>query len=97
MIPQYQDFISYHSNPSNSQNFNRYNYVINNPLKSTDPSEYGYDYDSSQSDYDAGSASDNQHNENHRDRDGKMTVDKPIVKVTPPSKYEIQFHSRCND
>ena len=41
--------------PSNSQNFNRYNYVMNNPLKYTDPSGYGYDddYDSSQSDYDA--------------------------------------------
>jgi RHS repeat-associated protein len=65
--------------PFNSQNFNRYSYVMNNPLKYIDPSGYSYDdehspdedgFDSSQSDYDAGAASDNQANENHSDGDG---------------------------
>ena len=82
--------------PSNSQNFNRYNYVINNPLKYTDPSGYGYGDNEDDGDYDerdssAHSSNDNQHNDNHRDRgghdrdrDGKVTVTKPIVEVTPP-------------
>ena len=28
------------TNPANSQNYNRYSYCLNNPLKYTDPSEY---------------------------------------------------------
>ena len=31
-------------NPSNSQNNNRFSYVLNNPLKYTDPSGYNYQY-----------------------------------------------------
>ena len=31
-------------NPSNSQNYNRFSYVLNNPLKYTDPSGYNYSY-----------------------------------------------------
>ena len=61
---------------SNPLNFNRYSYVMNNPLKYTDPSGHAYDYENSpddpgydpaQSDYNPGAASDNQTNENNND------------------------------
>ena len=40
--PQMSSFLSvdaYVQSPDNSQNFNRYAYCLNNPLKYTDPSE----------------------------------------------------------
>ena len=45
--PSISRFLSpdiYIQSPTNSQNFNRYSYVMNNPLKYTDPS--GYEWDS---------------------------------------------------
>ncbi len=59
--------------PTNPQNYNRYIYVLNNPLRYTDPSGYNWDdehnYDASQSSYDAGAASDAQAQENDEQRD----------------------------
>ncbi|MCJ8325862.1 MAG: hypothetical protein MJK08_02080 [Campylobacterales bacterium] len=85
------------SRPYNSQRYNRYNYVMNNPLKYIDPT--GYDIlsaDDKKKGYTSSSgekeARDYHRKNGHkRDRDGKVTVTKPIVEVTPPPKYKNTF------
>jgi RHS repeat-associated protein len=42
---------TYVQDPTNSQNYNRYSYVLNNPLKYTDPTGWKYDYKSFYSTY----------------------------------------------